>query len=236
MKVNVTQSNLVKHRHITVKHNPDTFDPNQVESVIDRVSDIRFLLTNKNQLRYPADLNVTFVRPHPVADEFVVTYQVDDEPNVQNRLDAIDLSLADPDWDHEIESDKETATPSQPDYLPSKSGARVTRDFPMAYVPTGHQLKLSELGDHEFFGEDFRNHKCSVAVFRTDSGKYRAVWSYGDWQTYGVGFGERVWFRHTQTMKRTDMVLVGFCLWGALIGEGLDAIPANAKLVQWTLK
>ena len=101
-----------------------------------------------------------------------------------------------------------------------------------AYTPTGHMLQLSKLAEHEYFGESYVEGDATVAVFRNAKGKLYAIWSYGDWRTYGVEVGQAVDFQHTQTRRTTTLELV------AILSVDDQAIEGDVdpKVVHWTLK
>lgn len=103
-----------------------------------------------------------------------------------------------------------------------------------AYIPTGHRLKITQLARHEYFGQDFKAGKNTVAIFRVPSGGLRAVWSYGNWTGYGLKVGDWAYFQHTQTRRKIEAVLVSIITSADYKVEGdLDTDPA---VVQWTLK
>lgn len=100
----------------------------------------------------------------------------------------------------------------------------------LAYIPTGHRLAINSLGTHEYFGNDFMKGTANVAIFLTTDGKQmlRAVWSYGDWKSYGFEEGDEVYFEHTQSMRKTRLTFVSLIPSTRLFGPKL--VP------QWTLK
>ena len=101
-----------------------------------------------------------------------------------------------------------------------------------SYIPTGHSLQMDKLDTHEYFGADLKAAKCTVAIFINEHNRYRAVWSFGDWDTYGVEVGDWVTFEHTQTMRHTELVLVTIITAGNRhLVEG-----DSPKIPQWTLK
>ena len=109
------------------------------------------------------------------------------------------------------------------------------RDF--SYIPTGHTMPLNRLSEHPYFGEDYRDGKATVALFRTEDGKLRAVWSYGDWSTYGCEKGHQYGFRHTQSCR---VQILTFVTQIRTPARGCSDMPmgewGEARAVQWTLK
>ena len=102
-----------------------------------------------------------------------------------------------------------------------------------SYIQTGHKLALAKLSQHEYFGEDFLAGKCTVAIVRTVEGRHlRAVWSYGDWNTYGLDPGDLVVFGHTQTRRHVVAYLVAVVSRDRPVPEAFGEM----KAVQWTLK
>ena len=102
-----------------------------------------------------------------------------------------------------------------------------------SYIPTGHKLALSNLDQHEYFGEDFLAGKCTVAIVRTVEGRHlRAVWSYGDWTTYRPDLGDVIVFRQAQTSRHVVAHLVAIVDRGHPVPEAFGEM----KAVQWTLK
>lgn len=103
-----------------------------------------------------------------------------------------------------------------------------------AYIPTGHRLRLSELSTHEYFGEDFLAGRGSVAVFENAKGQFRAVWSSGDWDTYGLTKGDLVDFQHTQRDGRGQELTFRGTFKADMAVDDEDY--PNPKIAQWTLK
>ncbi len=98
-----------------------------------------------------------------------------------------------------------------------------------SYIPTGHRLKIADLSKHEYFGEDLKSGKNTVAIFQTDEGALRAVWSYGNWNSYGLEVGDHATFKHTQSFREVEMRLV-------LITSKDCDVEGDIKIPQWTLK
>ncbi len=101
-----------------------------------------------------------------------------------------------------------------------------------AYIPTGHRLKMEDLSSHEYFGDDLIKGKATVALFRSARGTLVAVWSYGDWASYGVKFGDVVTFKHDQSFRETEIT---FC--GTINSVNFELVKGDGKKIpQWTLK
>jgi hypothetical protein len=103
-----------------------------------------------------------------------------------------------------------------------------------AYIPTGHQLRIKDLANHEYFGDDFVDGKCTAAVLKTATGKLRVVWSFGDWADYGHRAGDLLTFQHTQHQRCTELTYIGH-----LSRENLPFLPPEAldvRAAHWTLK
>ncbi len=102
------------------------------------------------------------------------------------------------------------------------------------YIPTGHQLPLATLEKHEYFGDDFAAGKCTVGLFKTEAGKLRAIWSFGEWSTYAVKRGLPYRFRHTQTSRTQRLIYIG-----PLDRDTVAMLPPEAlagNVTHWTLK
>lgn len=98
----------------------------------------------------------------------------------------------------------------------------------LAFIPTGHKLAINDLHTHEYFGEDFKEGKATVAIFQTYTGKLRAVWSYQGWDWYKFSKGDDVLFEHTQSMKKT-------CLTFVTVLPSTESFDGK-KVPNWTLK
>lgn len=106
----------------------------------------------------------------------------------------------------------------------------MTRSF--AFLPTGHNLHLNDLANHEYFGDNFMDGKCSAAIFETPEGKFRCVWSYGSWD-FNMEVGKHYDFEHTQSRAVTR----GLKFVGVITKDNREiAKVTKNKVAQWTLK
>ena len=110
----------------------------------------------------------------------------------------------------------------------------MTKEF--AYIPTGHNLRLTELDEHEYFGEDFCKGKMEPAIFvALPSRKKYVVWTSGSWRNFGLRTNDEVMFKHTQTFRTKKLrFLRSFHIHQYVNMDTKD--QKFPKLTQWTLK
>tara|TARA_B100000508_G_scaffold135280_1_gene126863 strand:+ start:490 stop:777 length:288 start_codon:yes stop_codon:yes gene_type:complete len=95
-------------------------------------------------------------------------------------------------------------------------------------------LKLEDLDQHEYWGDDFKAGKSNFLLVRKDNGRHFVVISYGD--VRGIvgedSIGKEVTFFHTQTFAKTRATVVGF------IDNDTDVskFGVNYKVPTWTFK
>lgn len=105
------------------------------------------------------------------------------------------------------------------------------KDF--VYVTTGHRLRMDQLSEHEYFGEDYVAGKMQPALFRNRAGANRVVWTWDSWDSFDVKPGTEYVFRHARTGHLEMLQLLG-----AIDADTLERLLlfAPGKVIQWTLK
>ncbi len=111
----------------------------------------------------------------------------------------------------------------------------MTKEF--AYISTGHSLRLTELDEHEYFGEDFCKGKMEPAIFvSTRTEKKYVVWTSGSWKDYELKTNDEVLFncanRRLWPQKMKFLRSFHIHQW-VNMDTNNQKFP---KLRQWTLK
>lgn len=105
-----------------------------------------------------------------------------------------------------------------------------------ASIPSGYQMKLDELDQHPYWGEDFAAGESGYCLVQRESGGYIAVISWGGWDGFigrdKIAVGDWITFFHTQTFAKTHAKVIGF------INKDTDVsqFGITRKVPTWTLK
>jgi hypothetical protein len=96
-------------------------------------------------------------------------------------------------------------------------------------------LKLNELDQHPYWGDDFKEGKCSYFLVEKihAPGKFIAVITYGDAENFkDIKPGDQMTLQHTQSGAYTETVLRGY------IHKDTDVsvFGIDKKVPTWTLK
>lgn len=102
----------------------------------------------------------------------------------------------------------------------------------MASLPSGMMHKLDELGEHEYWGNEFAKGEMEYCLVEKENGGYVACVTSGSWDFFKYAKGDYITFFHTQTGARTTGVVLGF------INKDTDVsqFGINRKVATWTLK
>lgn len=101
------------------------------------------------------------------------------------------------------------------------------------YLPdTDQDLRLTDLSEHQYYGDDYVSGKATVAIFHAEDGSLRAVWTYNGWSHYKLTKYAQVSFEHTQTEREVNLYFVGIAAEDA---EG-PSFGTDSPVPQWTLK
>lgn len=105
---------------------------------------------------------------------------------------------------------------------------------PFAALPAQINSKLSELGNHEYWGDSFQSGEAEYALIEKDNGKLFLCITHGRWSDYKVPMGAPIEFFHTQTNRRTNGVVL--CTVNVHNVERRIAKYGDKKIATWTLK